>query len=36
MMDPLPTTEGHMECETDYVDRTIDDHIDKFEALSVI
>jgi len=25
-----------MECESDYIERTIDDHIDAFEALSVI
>jgi hypothetical protein len=28
--------ESHMGRETDYIDRTIDDHIDQFEALGVI
>ena len=28
--------EGRMGLETDYRDRTIDDHIDQFEALGVI
>ena len=31
-----PTTKGLMGLETDYRDRTIDDHIDEFEDLSVI
>jgi hypothetical protein len=30
------TTKGIMGLETDYRDRTIDDHIDQFEALGVI
>jgi len=36
MMDRLPITEGHMGLETDYRDRTIDDHIDQFEDIGVI
>ena len=36
MMALLPITEDPMECESDYIERTIDDHIDAFEALSVI
>ena len=30
------TTSDLMECETDYIDRTIDDHIDAIEALGFI
>jgi hypothetical protein len=36
MTDHLPTIEGLMGLETDYRDRTIDDHIDDFEDLFVI
>jgi hypothetical protein len=36
MMDHLLTIEGLMGRETDYRDRTIDDHIDDFEDISVI
>jgi hypothetical protein len=36
MMDHLPTIEGLMGRETDYQLRTIDDHIDDFEDISVI
>ena len=32
----LATTSVPMECETDYIDRTIDDHIDAIEALGFI
>jgi hypothetical protein len=35
-MDHLPTTEGLMGLETDYRDRSIDDHIDEFEDIGVI
>lgn len=31
-----PIIESLMGLETDYIDRTIDDHIDQFEALGVI
>jgi hypothetical protein len=36
MTDHLLTIEGLMGRETDYRDRTIDDHIDDFEDISVI
>jgi hypothetical protein len=36
MMGLSDTTKGIMGLETDYRDRTIDDHIDQFEALGVI
>jgi hypothetical protein len=36
MMAVLHTTEGLMGFETDYRDRTIDDHIDELEDLGVI
>jgi hypothetical protein len=36
MMAVLHTTEGLMGFETDYRDRTIDDHIDELEDIGVI
>jgi hypothetical protein len=36
MMAVLHTTEGLMGLETDYRDRTIDDHIDELEDIGVI
>ena len=36
MTDHLPIIDGLMGLETDYRDRTIDDHIDQFEAIGVI
>ena len=36
MMGLSDTTKGIMGLETDYRDRTIDDHIDQFEAIGVI
>jgi hypothetical protein len=35
-MDHSPIIEGRMGLESDYRDRTIDDHIDEFEDISVI
>jgi len=32
----LPIIEGRMGLETDYRDRTIDDHIDELEEIGVI
>jgi hypothetical protein len=32
----LPTTKGLMGLESDYLERTIDTHIDEFEDLGVI
>jgi hypothetical protein len=36
MMAVLHITEGLMGLETDYRDRSIDDHIDEFEDIGVI
>jgi hypothetical protein len=36
MTDHLPIIDGLMGRETDYHERTIDDHIDDFEDISVI
>jgi hypothetical protein len=36
MTDHLPIIDGLMGLETDYRDRTIDDHIDDLEDLGVI
>lgn len=36
MMDHSDTIKGLMGRETDYIDRTIDDHIDDLEDLGVI
>jgi hypothetical protein len=36
MMAVLPIIEGLMGLETDYRDRSIDDHIDEFEDIGVI
>ena len=36
MTDPLDTIKGIMGRETDYIDRTIDDHIDELEDLGVV
>jgi len=36
MMDRSDTIKGLMGRETDYIERTIDTHIDEFEDISVI
>jgi hypothetical protein len=35
-MEVLQLLESHMECETDYQPRTIDDHIDTVEGFGFI
>jgi hypothetical protein len=32
----LPRLEGRMGLETDYRDRTVDDHIDEFEDIGIL